>query len=194
MAYNILVDPGNVCGFPSEEVDIVSQYLDDVRLSDHVDRNFELVKNALVLPGRTYVTNASGHPTKFYRRDLHTTAQRWVDVARITANEMKMIASSGHHLGNKTPSTLAFLGMIMGLCQKASGSLPTVVHETIDGEVNDSCRSGSLMLIISLLLETNLGLMLISLREGHFNRREQLVLKWKQVRKQLKKKAKTGKE
>ncbi|KAI5426805.1 hypothetical protein KIW84_032294 [Lathyrus oleraceus] len=85
--------------------------------------------------GRTYVTNALGCPTKFYKWDLNTTAQ--VDVARIIDNDIKMIASSGHHLGNITPSTLAFPGMIMGLCQKARVSLPFVVHETIDGEVND---------------------------------------------------------
>ncbi|KAI5409662.1 hypothetical protein KIW84_055197 [Lathyrus oleraceus] len=48
-----------------------------------------------------------------------------------------MIASKGHHLGNITPSTLAFPGLIMGLCQKACVSLLFVVHETIDGEVND---------------------------------------------------------
>ncbi|KAI5432724.1 hypothetical protein KIW84_020140 [Lathyrus oleraceus] len=47
-------------------------------------------------PGRTCVTNASGHPTKFNRWDLNTAAQ--VDMERIIANEMKMIASSGYHL------------------------------------------------------------------------------------------------
>ncbi|KAI5426646.1 hypothetical protein KIW84_032175 [Lathyrus oleraceus] len=111
-----------------------------------------------------------------------------VYVERIIANEMKMIASSGHHLGNRTPSALAFPGLIIGLCQKARVSLPYMVHETIDGEVNDRyierhCvpRSGCLILIIALVLERNSRLMLIGPREDHFNQRKQLVLKWRQM-------------
>ncbi|KAI5396796.1 hypothetical protein KIW84_062862 [Lathyrus oleraceus] len=99
------------------------------------DLNFELVKDDLVIPGRTYATNASGCPTKFNMHDLNTATK--VDVARIISNDLKMIASSSHHLGNITPSILAFPGLIMGLCQKARVSLPFVFHETIDGEVND---------------------------------------------------------
>lgn len=39
------------------------------------DWNFELVKDDLVIPGRTYATNASGHPIKFNRQDLKTAAK-----------------------------------------------------------------------------------------------------------------------
>lgn len=34
-----------------------------------------IYKDVLVLLGRTYVTNASGHPKKFKRRDLNTAAK-----------------------------------------------------------------------------------------------------------------------
>ncbi|KAI5422705.1 hypothetical protein KIW84_045937 [Lathyrus oleraceus] len=63
--------------------------------------------------------------------------ERQVDMAKIIDNEMKMITSSSHHLGNKTPSKLDFPDLIIGLCQKARVTLLSVVSETIDGEVND---------------------------------------------------------
>lgn len=48
-----------------------------------------------------------------------------------------MIAESGHRLGNKIPCTLAFPGLIMGLCMRARMVLSTVAHETIDDVVDD---------------------------------------------------------
>ncbi|KAI5443134.1 hypothetical protein KIW84_011971 [Lathyrus oleraceus] len=118
---------GNPLTLPDDEL---CQY--SKRLSQG-DWNFELVKDTLVLPGRTYVTNASGRPIKFNTWDLNTSSQvlmtlvlynirpkshtssipmniacllyyiiddKHVDMARIIANEMKMIVSRGHHLGN----------------------------------------------------------------------------------------------
>lgn len=62
---------------------------------------------------------------------------RKMDVARIISNEINMIAESGDKLGNKTPCTLAFIGLITRLCMRAHMVLPIVVHETIDGVVDD---------------------------------------------------------
>ncbi|KAI5441515.1 hypothetical protein KIW84_010841 [Lathyrus oleraceus] len=58
---------------------------------------------------------------------------RYVDVARIILNEIKMITESDHRMGSKIPCTLAF----PGLCIIARISMPPVVHETIDGVVDD---------------------------------------------------------
>lgn len=40
---------------------------------------------------------------------------RHIDVARIVANMIKMITGSRYQLGSKTPSTLVFPGLVMGL-------------------------------------------------------------------------------
>ena len=65
--------------------------------------------------------------------------EREIDVARIISNEIRAIASSGHHLGTKTPATLVFPGLIMGLCTEADVSISDMVHKTIKGVVNDFC-------------------------------------------------------
>lgn len=48
-----------------------------------------------------------------------------------------MIVESGHRLGTIVPCTLAFLSLIMGLCSRARIIMPLVVHETINGVVDD---------------------------------------------------------
>lgn len=62
---------------------------------------------------------------------------RQVDVARIISNEIKMTDESGHRLGNRTPCTLAFPGLIMGLCMGARMVIPSQVHDTINSVVDD---------------------------------------------------------
>ncbi|KAI5414044.1 hypothetical protein KIW84_058256 [Lathyrus oleraceus] len=77
--------------------------------------NIELVKDALVLPRKSYEVNVAGAPKNFLRKNLTMIAQ--VDVGRIISNEIKMITESARRLGSKTPSTLTFPGMIRG-CAK----------------------------------------------------------------------------
>lgn len=60
-----------------------------------------------------------------------------MDVARIISNKIKMIAENSHQLGRKIIYTLAFSGLIMGLCIIAHILMPLVVHETIDGVIDD---------------------------------------------------------
>lgn len=52
---------------------------------------------------------------------------RQVNIARIISNVIKMISKSGHRLGSKIPCTLAFSGLIMGMCIRARISIPPVV-------------------------------------------------------------------
>ncbi|KAI5435127.1 hypothetical protein KIW84_021813 [Lathyrus oleraceus] len=63
--------------------------------------------------------------------------ERQVDVARVISNEIRMIASSGHRLGTRTPTTLDFPGLIMGLYMHVGVVIISVVHGTIEGVVND---------------------------------------------------------
>ncbi|KAI5384980.1 hypothetical protein KIW84_071828 [Lathyrus oleraceus] len=99
------------------------------------DWNIELTKETLIFSGRSYVVNASGLPVKFLKKDMNVNTQ--VDVAWVISNEIRVIASSGHRLGTKTPTTLAFPRLIMDLCMPVSVTIPLVVHGTIEGVVND---------------------------------------------------------
>ncbi|KAI5433295.1 hypothetical protein KIW84_020539 [Lathyrus oleraceus] len=54
--------------------------------------------------------------------------KRQVDVARVNSNEIIIIASSGHRLGTRTPATLAFPRLIMGLCCSLHIREPRVDH------------------------------------------------------------------
>lgn len=63
--------------------------------------------------------------------------ERQVDVMWVISNEIRMITSSGHRLGTRTPTTLCFPGLIMGLCRQYGVAIPSVVHGTIEGVVND---------------------------------------------------------
>lgn len=60
-----------------------------------------------------------------------------MDVARVISNEIRMIASSGHRLGIRTPTTLAFPRLIMRLCRRVGVAISSVVHGIIEGVVND---------------------------------------------------------
>lgn len=128
--------------------------------------NIEMVKDALMMKSKSYEVNAYGAPNNFLRKKLkaatrvimtlvlynirpksHTSSipldtsyllyyildNKYVDVDRIILNEIKMIVESGHRLGSKIPCNLAF----PGLCSIARISMPPVVHETINGVVDD---------------------------------------------------------
>ncbi|KAI5408747.1 hypothetical protein KIW84_054544 [Lathyrus oleraceus] len=60
-----------------------------------------------------------------------------VDVARVISMEIRMISSYGHRFGTRTSTTLAFPGLIMGLCGLVGVAIYLVVHGTIEGVVND---------------------------------------------------------
>ncbi|KAI5412668.1 hypothetical protein KIW84_057352 [Lathyrus oleraceus] len=90
------------------EEDVICEYGKRLAIGNW---NIELVKDTLVRSGKSYEVNAMGALKNFLRRNLVMEAQ--------------------------TPRTLAFPGMIMGLCQRASIPLPAMVHETIDSVVDD---------------------------------------------------------
>ncbi|KAI5422273.1 hypothetical protein KIW84_045655 [Lathyrus oleraceus] len=94
------------------------------------DWNIELIKEALIFTRRSYVVNALGVPVKFLRKDMNMNAQ-------VIYNEIGMISSSDDRLGTRTLATLAFPGLIMGLCMHVGVAIPSVVHGTIEGVVND---------------------------------------------------------
>ncbi|KAL5082437.1 hypothetical protein RYX36_010858 [Vicia faba] len=61
-----------------------------------------------------------------------------VDVAHVISQEMCAITVSGHPLGTKVSTNLAYMGFIMGLCRKLSVKIPSVLHKEIKIVVNDA--------------------------------------------------------
>ncbi|KAI5408750.1 hypothetical protein KIW84_054547 [Lathyrus oleraceus] len=59
--------------------------------------------------------------------------ERHVDVARVIYMEIRMISSSGHRFGTRTSTTLAFPGLIIGLCGRVGVAIYLLVHGTIEG-------------------------------------------------------------
>ncbi|KAL5095907.1 hypothetical protein RYX36_000234, partial [Vicia faba] len=62
---------------------------------------------------------------------------RQVDVAQVISNKIHNIAISGHTLGSKVPVTLAYPGLIIGLCIRAGVEIPMVMIKVIRSVVND---------------------------------------------------------
>ncbi|KAL5057169.1 hypothetical protein RYX36_028773, partial [Vicia faba] len=60
-----------------------------------------------------------------------------IDVAQMISNEIQKISISGHSHGNKTPMTLCFLTLVMGLCRKVGVNIPNVATKRINSIVNE---------------------------------------------------------
>ncbi|CAI8609915.1 unnamed protein product [Vicia faba] len=76
-----------------------------------------------------------GRPQKFLRGSLKEKAQllmsvgKYMDVARLIANELKKVALNGTKIGDRTPCQLTYPGLIMGLCNRARVFIPSVGYQ-----------------------------------------------------------------
>ncbi|KAL5081161.1 hypothetical protein RYX36_009582 [Vicia faba] len=92
----------------------------DRLLTPPTELNFELVRefyaNALPLEGQkcAYCKKVASKKWNF----------ALVDVVHIILKDMRAINVSGHSLGSKVPTTLAYPGFIMGLCRQAGIEIP----------------------------------------------------------------------
>lgn len=69
---------------------------------------------------------------------VHTILRgRQVDVARIIANEFKLVAESGRQPGAKANFPLVFSASIRAICAHGRVNIPLQVHDTLSGTIDD---------------------------------------------------------